>query len=124
MLFVQALLKANVEAINQNDTRSLKNGDNVAGIHANPGRRFCDLWTLLYAITTDTYGETEFFDVKFCPYQPLDRDPVFAAVSKKHVRNAAQRIVKFCGRSNQLYVSGHNMQVVAACRGIQSVRGY
>ncbi|KAF7560784.1 hypothetical protein G7046_g3366 [Stylonectria norvegica] len=27
----------------------------------------------------------EFFDVKFCPYQPLDCDPVFAAVSKKHV---------------------------------------
>jgi polycomb protein EED len=26
----------------------------------------------------------EFFDVKFCPYQPLDCDPVFAAVSKKH----------------------------------------
>ncbi|KAF4982083.1 hypothetical protein FZEAL_2235 [Fusarium zealandicum] len=27
----------------------------------------------------------EFFDVKFCPYQPLDSNPVFAAVSKKHV---------------------------------------
>ncbi|PFH55188.1 hypothetical protein XA68_10469 [Ophiocordyceps unilateralis] len=27
----------------------------------------------------------EFFDVKFCPYQPLDCDAVFAAVSKKHV---------------------------------------
>ncbi|KAF5025192.1 hypothetical protein F66182_2768 [Fusarium sp. NRRL 66182] len=27
----------------------------------------------------------EFFDVKFCPYQPLDAAPVFAAVSKKHV---------------------------------------
>lgn len=27
----------------------------------------------------------EFFDVKFCPYQPLDQDAVFAAVSKKHV---------------------------------------
>ncbi|PHH75875.1 hypothetical protein CDD83_4347 [Cordyceps sp. RAO-2017] len=27
----------------------------------------------------------EFFDVKFCPFQPLDRDPVFAAVSKKHI---------------------------------------
>ncbi|KAH7133473.1 WD40-repeat-containing domain protein [Dactylonectria macrodidyma] len=27
----------------------------------------------------------EFFDVKFCPYQPLDCDPIFAAVSKKHV---------------------------------------
>ncbi|KAF5635182.1 hypothetical protein F25303_8553 [Fusarium sp. NRRL 25303] len=27
----------------------------------------------------------EFFDVKFCPYQPLDAQPVFAAISKKHV---------------------------------------
>ncbi|OHE90996.1 WD domain-containing protein [Colletotrichum orchidophilum] len=27
----------------------------------------------------------EFFDVKFCPYQPLDARPVFAAVSKKHI---------------------------------------
>lgn len=27
----------------------------------------------------------EFFDVKFCPYQPLDASPIFAAVSKKHV---------------------------------------
>ncbi|GJC93919.1 WD repeat domain-containing protein [Colletotrichum higginsianum] len=26
----------------------------------------------------------EFFDVKFCPYQPLDASPIFAAVSKKH----------------------------------------
>ncbi|KAI6770887.1 hypothetical protein HG531_009742 [Fusarium graminearum] len=26
----------------------------------------------------------EFFDVKFCPYQPLDAPPVFAAISKKH----------------------------------------
>lgn len=28
----------------------------------------------------------ELFDVKFCPYQPLDQDAVFAAISKKHVR--------------------------------------
>ncbi|CAM1511124.1 Fc.00g086370.m01.CDS01 [Cosmosporella sp. VM-42] len=41
----------------ENDTRFLENDDNVA----------------------------EFFDAKFCPYQPLDRDPIFAAVSKKHV---------------------------------------
>ncbi|TDZ16591.1 Polycomb protein esc [Colletotrichum orbiculare MAFF 240422] len=27
----------------------------------------------------------EFFDVKFCPYQPLDATPIFAAVSKKHI---------------------------------------
>lgn len=41
----------------ENDTGFLDNDDNVA----------------------------EFFDVKFCPYQPLDCDPIFAAVSKKHV---------------------------------------
>ncbi|KAH6607893.1 WD40 repeat-like protein [Trichoderma cornu-damae] len=28
---------------------------------------------------------SQFFDVKFCPYQPLDHEPVFAAISKKHV---------------------------------------
>lgn len=27
----------------------------------------------------------EFFDIKFCPDQPLNNDPVFAAVSKKQV---------------------------------------
>lgn len=27
----------------------------------------------------------EFFDVKFYPYNPIGADPVFAAVSKKHV---------------------------------------
>ncbi|CAI6095476.1 unnamed protein product [Clonostachys chloroleuca] len=35
-----------------------------------------------------TAGDTsvgEVFAVKFCPYQPMDADPVFAAVSKKHV---------------------------------------
>ncbi|KID61922.1 WD40 domain-containing protein, partial [Metarhizium hybridum] len=41
----------------ENDTRFLGHDDNVA----------------------------EFFDIKFCPYQPLDCDPVFAAVSKKHI---------------------------------------
>ncbi|RDA85599.1 hypothetical protein CP532_0895 [Ophiocordyceps camponoti-leonardi (nom. inval.)] len=30
-------------------------------------------------------GYEKFFDVKFCPYQPLNCDAVFAAVSKKHV---------------------------------------
>lgn len=29
----------------------------------------------------------EFFDVKFYPYDPIGSDPVFAAVSKKHVRD-------------------------------------
>ena len=29
--------------------------------------------------------DIEFFDVKFCPFHPLDCDPVFAAISKKHV---------------------------------------
>lgn len=39
----------------------------------------------LAAFLAKSYHNTEFFDVKFCPYQPLDCDPVFAAVSKKHV---------------------------------------
>lgn len=29
----------------------------------------------------------EFFDVKFYPYNPIGADPIFAAVSKKHVCN-------------------------------------
>ena len=29
---------------------------------------------------------TEFFDVKFYPYLAPTEDPIFAAVSKKHVR--------------------------------------
>ncbi|KAM3439205.1 hypothetical protein NHJ13734_003812 [Beauveria thailandica] len=33
----------------------------------------------------------EFFDVKFCPYQPLDCDPVFAAVSKKHASSKQEQ---------------------------------
>ncbi|KAK5998190.1 Polycomb eed-B-like protein [Cladobotryum mycophilum] len=33
----------------------------------------------------DNDNVAEFFDVKFCPYQPLDCDAVFAAVSKKHI---------------------------------------
>ncbi|KAL7926349.1 WD40 repeat-like protein [Trichoderma austrokoningii] len=41
----------------ENDTKLLSSDDNIA----------------------------EFFDVKFCPYQPLDHEPVFAAISKKHV---------------------------------------
>jgi polycomb protein EED len=40
----------------------------------------------------------EFFDVKFCPYQPLDQDPIFAAVSKKHV--VLCRISNNAGDSN------------------------
>ncbi|KAH6681139.1 WD40-repeat-containing domain protein [Plectosphaerella plurivora] len=27
----------------------------------------------------------EYFDVQFCPFQPMHQDPIFAAVSKKHV---------------------------------------
>lgn len=33
----------------------------------------------------------EFFDVKFYPYDPDGADPVFAAVSKKHVRRLSSR---------------------------------
>ncbi|KAG5983849.1 hypothetical protein E4U55_006999 [Claviceps digitariae] len=54
----------------ENDTRYLDRDDNVA----------------------------EFFDVKFCPYQPLDQDAVFAAVSKKHI--FVCRLSKHTGDSN------------------------
>lgn len=33
----------------------------------------------------------EFFDVKFYPYDPDGADPIFAAVSKKHVRRLSSR---------------------------------
>ncbi|GKU07556.1 unnamed protein product [Fusarium langsethiae] len=49
----------------ENDTEFLEN-DNVAGM-------------VLSFLLLD-----KFFDVKFCPYQPLDAAPVFAAISKKH----------------------------------------
>ncbi|KAJ3474017.1 hypothetical protein NLG97_g10028 [Lecanicillium saksenae] len=43
----------------------------------------------------------EFFDVKFCPYQPLDYDPVFAAVSKKHARGSQSPLIS---RADQIQV--------------------
>jgi polycomb protein EED len=46
----------------------------------------------------------EFFDVKFCPYQPLDQDPVFAAVSKKHI--VLCRLSHNSGDSNPCKVIG------------------
>ncbi|KAH7327883.1 WD40-repeat-containing domain protein [Stachybotrys elegans] len=54
----------------ENDTKFIDNDDNVA----------------------------EFFDVKFCPYQPLDKDPVFAAVSKKHI--VLCRLIQTAGDAN------------------------
>ncbi|KAJ9131177.1 Polycomb protein esc [Pleurostoma richardsiae] len=36
-------------------------------------------------VSADDQGDTEFFDVKFYPYNPASADPIFAAVSKKHV---------------------------------------
>ncbi|KAI5466563.1 WD40-repeat-containing domain protein [Mariannaea sp. PMI_226] len=46
----------------------------------------------------------EFFDVKFCPYQPLDCDPIFAAVSKKHV--VLCRISHTSGEANPCEIIG------------------
>ncbi|KJZ78103.1 hypothetical protein HIM_02740 [Hirsutella minnesotensis 3608] len=54
----------------ENDTRFLGNDDNVA----------------------------EFFDVKFCPFQALDCEPVFAAVSKKHI--VLCRVLRTAGDAN------------------------
>lgn len=34
----------------------------------------------------------EFFDVKFYPYDPVGSDPIFAAVSMKHVRVHGQHV--------------------------------
>lgn len=42
----------------------------------------------LYNVPTNTHPpppKKEFFDVKFYPYDPVGSDPIFAAVSKKHV---------------------------------------
>ncbi|KAJ4864512.1 WD domain, g-beta repeat domain-containing protein [Trichoderma breve] len=58
----------------ENDTRFLGSDDNIA----------------------------EFFDVKFCPYQPLDHEPVFAAISKKHV--VICRLTKDTGDVNPCHV--------------------
>ncbi|OAR03049.1 hypothetical protein LLEC1_06282, partial [Akanthomyces lecanii] len=55
----------------ENDAKFLNNGDDVSGMSKEIVRRE-------EALLIDPFAE--FFDVKFCPYQPLDRDPVFAAV--------------------------------------------
>lgn len=69
----------------QNDAKFLNNGDDVSGtIKSTVGQK-----KLLM-----TEHSAEFFDVKFCPYQPLDRDPVFAAVSKKHASNRHRQSLK------------------------------
>lgn len=55
----------------------------------------------------------ELFDVKFCPYQPLDQDAVFAAISKKHVR----LVVSLSHSLSQLTTSlGPDMQVITRLR--------
>ncbi|KAG8414292.1 hypothetical protein J3459_014885 [Metarhizium acridum] len=41
--------------------------------------------SFFFILVLTFYILPEFFDIKFCPYQPLDCDPVFAAVSKKHI---------------------------------------
>lgn len=53
-----------------------------------------------------TEHSVEFFDVKFCPYQPLDRDPVFAAVSKKHASGRRKQSIK---NGPELTISGCHM---------------
>ncbi|OAA69046.1 WD40/YVTN repeat-like-containing domain protein [Cordyceps fumosorosea ARSEF 2679] len=59
------------EARLTDDTRFLNNDDDVAGIVT-----LLAHWVKLLANSS----LAEFFDVKFCPYQPLNCDPVFAAV--------------------------------------------
>jgi hypothetical protein len=42
-------------------------------------RLLVEIWAVLIR------KRLEIFAVEFCPYQPLEADPVFAVVSKKHV---------------------------------------
>ena len=37
------------------------------------------------SLSADGVRGAEFWDAKFCPYQPLNQDPVFAAISMKHI---------------------------------------
>ncbi|RGP68331.1 hypothetical protein FLONG3_8203 [Fusarium longipes] len=74
----------------ENDTEFLEN-DNVAG-------------TALLFLLFD-----KFFDVKFCPYQPLDAAPVFAAISKKH-------------DVNDLATSPADSSIIASASGDTSIR--
>ena len=55
-----------------------------------PSALFRSLSNRVYCCRSRDYAElfalyTEFFDVKFYPYNPPGAPPVFAAVSKKHV---------------------------------------
>ncbi len=81
----------------QNDAKFLNNGDDVSGMVEAVVRQEK---TLL------TEHCVEFFDVKFCPYQPLDRDPVFAAVSKKHASGRRKQSIK---NGHELTISGCHM---------------
>ncbi|ROW05293.1 hypothetical protein VSDG_00133 [Cytospora chrysosperma] len=49
-------------------------------------------------LTASGDADTEFFDVKFYPYDPVGADPIFAAVSKKHV--VVCRLSQVEGNSN------------------------
>ncbi|ODA78496.1 hypothetical protein RJ55_05877 [Drechmeria coniospora] len=71
----------------ENDTRFLEVDDVVAGkiLSLCPDKKD-DRFMRNEATTSNGYIlSAEFFDVKFCPFQPLDCDPVFAAISKKHI---------------------------------------
>jgi hypothetical protein len=59
----------------------------------------------------------EFFAVKFCPYQPLDQSPIFAAVSKKHVRSLTSLIK----RVNSLV--SHSYSDLRTGRRLQAIPG-
>ncbi|KAF9770408.1 hypothetical protein IL306_012062 [Fusarium sp. DS 682] len=70
----------------------------------------------------------EFFDVKFCPYQPLDAQPVFAAISKKHVvictlsQTADNNPCEVLSDVNDLATSPADPSIIASASGDTSIR--
>lgn len=69
----------------KDDSKLLDNGDTVSGM----------VLPIPSALASKiSKSNLEFFAVKFCPYQPLNADPVFAAVSKKHVSCNPPNILK------------------------------
>lgn len=62
----------------------------------------------------------EFFDIKFCPDQPLNNDPVFAAVSKKQVSPPAPGPV----RPELTRVVGRDMQTLVQQGRAKSLRDH
>lgn len=63
----------------------------------------------------------EFFDVKFYPYDPVGADPIFAAVSKKHV---CQLIRFFVLKMRPVYhlLTLPERSLFAVCHRLKAIR--